>query len=289
MKLRLITLLSLLIACIFLLVDGFFNEAQTHVAGAPIARCGSIADPLTCSNCHSGGPNTLMAGWITSDIPPYGYVPGTTYTITATATYVGRSKFGFEISPQDPISSSSSRGTCSVTDLTNTQLITGVSGKKYMTHKTAGTTGTADSHTWSFHWTAPATGADSVIFYGAFLCTNSSNSSSGDITYKSTLTVHRDPTIGIDEAQDGSSAVSVFPNPVIDHINLNYDVKQESQVEIKLFDLEGKMVMPLYSGKRQPGNYSGDYKFPFNLDNGIYLLEISSESARITKKILVQQ
>src|SRR6267378_2573313 len=80
--------------------DGIYNQAHTKAAGAPAGYCGN---PTTCVACHSGS-NHNQTGWITSDIPVTGYVPGTTYSITATAKcpkYTTKNIFGFEISPQN--------------------------------------------------------------------------------------------------------------------------------------------------------------------------------------------
>ncbi|MES1181695.1 MAG: hypothetical protein ABUL44_02775, partial [Flavobacterium sp.] len=65
---------------------------------------GVAGDPAggdqNCTSCHAGPAATLQTGWISSNIPAAGYVPFTTYTITATATRPGHTRFGFEISPQ---------------------------------------------------------------------------------------------------------------------------------------------------------------------------------------------
>ena len=289
MNLRSFTFISTFMCVGLIMSDSFFNSAYTNVAGAIAARCGSVADPLTCSNCHAGGPNTIQTGWITTNIPLSGYIPADTYTITATATFLGRNKFGFEISPQDPISNSTSRGTCIVTDAVATKLITGSSGRKYMTHQSAGTTGTADFHTWSFDWTAPTTGIDSVIFYGAFLCSNSSNNSSGDITYKSSLTVHRDITTSIAENMNDGFDFSIYSNPVSDHIRASYRIHKREQVDIKFFDYNGRLVASLMSEFKSPGEYSTVFKLPSGLTPGVYILEISTESDRMLKRILAQQ
>src|SRR5262245_52311392 len=83
--------------------DSFHNEATSYVSGAPAGRTGSPGDNFTtCTYCHSGPAATSQSGWITSNIGASGYVPGSIYTITATATRPGHVKFGFEISPQNP-------------------------------------------------------------------------------------------------------------------------------------------------------------------------------------------
>lgn len=153
--------------------------------GPSAGFCGAPSDGGTnCTNCHNTYSAITSAGWITSNIPASGYVPGSTYTITATATYSGLVKFGFQISPQN--ASGTKLGTLVITDATNTQLI---GSSKYVEHKLAGTTGTTGFHTWNFNWIAPAAGSGPVTFYGAFNCSNNNSSSSGDHIVLSTTSV----------------------------------------------------------------------------------------------------
>jgi hypothetical protein len=133
-----------------------------------------------CTNCHAGTP-TAVTGWITSNIPASGYVPGTTYTITGTVTSPGRTIFGFEISPQNP--NGTLVGSLVITNATATKIV----GTKYVTHTQAGNSGT-NTRSWSFNWTAPTTGVGPVTFYGSFLGGNSNGSTSGDLTYITSTT-----------------------------------------------------------------------------------------------------
>jgi hypothetical protein len=161
------------------------NKVISSNSGASAARTGSPGDGgLTCTSCHSGPAAATQTGWITSNIPLGGYVPGSTYTITATATRPGHVRFGFEISPQTI--SGSLQGTLVLTNTIETKL---VGSSKYITHTSSGTSGPGGSRSWNFNWIAPAAGTGDVTFYGAFNVTNNSGTSSGDTTYKSTLIV----------------------------------------------------------------------------------------------------
>lgn len=124
--------------------------------GAPAAVTGSPGDGSDCTQCH-GGTATTVAGWITSNIPASGYVPGQTYQITATNSITGSGKYGFEVSPQN--AAGSQLGTLAVGS--GTKL---VGGTKYITHSNA----TSSLKTWTFNWTAPAAGTGDVTFYGSF-------------------------------------------------------------------------------------------------------------------------
>ena len=144
--------------------------------GAPAAVANDPASGSSnCTNCHAGTP-TAVTGWITSNIPASGYIPGTTYTITGTITSAGRTIFGFEISPQSP--NGALVGSLIITNATATKVVS----LKYVTHTQAGNSGT-NTRSWSFDWTAPATGVGPVTFYGSFLGGNNNGSTSGDLTY----------------------------------------------------------------------------------------------------------
>jgi hypothetical protein len=73
------------------------GHLSANSSGSPIGHTGSPFDGRTCTSCHAGPAAEAKAGWITSDIPADGYVAGSTYTLTATASRAGSNKFGFQI------------------------------------------------------------------------------------------------------------------------------------------------------------------------------------------------
>ncbi|HUM47833.1 MAG TPA: hypothetical protein PLD84_12960 [Chitinophagales bacterium] len=94
-------LLSVLFACIVAtgIISVSFDHATSYPDGAPSSVSGSPGDNnKTCakSGCHPGNSTTIFNA-ITSTIPVSGYVPGTTYTVTASVTDPALVKFGFEI------------------------------------------------------------------------------------------------------------------------------------------------------------------------------------------------
>jgi hypothetical protein len=149
----------------------FSGYTIMYPTGAPAAKTGSPGDGGICTDCH-GGTATTTPGQITSNIPASGYVPGTTYQITATNPLTNTGKMGFEVSPQNVA------GTLLGTLVagTGSQL---VGSNKYVTHIQANTT----TNTWTFGWIAPAAGTGTVTFYGAF-----ARDKPGPVT-KSTLVV----------------------------------------------------------------------------------------------------
>lgn len=213
---KLILITTILIATNAFMAYDVLNDASDQKAsGAAPGYCGDPAGGnQNCTTCHSGPTATSISELITSNVPVEGYTPNTTYTITATITRAGHSKFGFEVSPQD--SSGTFIGTL-VNTSSETQL-TG-SGNNYITHTSTGTGGTG-SKTWTFNWTSPAQGTGKATMYGAFNVTNSSNNFNGDTIYISTLVIPENTTVGIANISSNEQNISVYPNPACDIITI---------------------------------------------------------------------
>src|SRR4051812_43207469 len=116
-----------------MIFNGLTPTADANGNGAPASRTGSPGDGASCTSCHGGTAVVTVPGLITSTIPASGYLPGQTYTITASISVAGKTEYGFEISPQT--ATGTKKGTMVITSSTTTQLI---STGKYITHKAAG-------------------------------------------------------------------------------------------------------------------------------------------------------
>lgn len=270
--------IAILLTC--LLADSTYNYVYTNASSAPVGRTGSPWDGgQTCAatGCHSG-PATAKTGWITSNVPPTGYVPGTVYTITATITQTGITKFGFQISPQ--YASGNLMG--SLIAGTGTQL---VGSGEYITHTSAGTSGSSPK-SWTFDWTAPTSGTGTVTFYGAFNAANGDGSNTGDVIYTSTLDI-AEQTMGITSTAVNNS-ILLYPTPTYNDLNVHYTIEREvALVKIELYNILGEKVESLLSGIKAPGAYA----HKFNLDKyhvGVYFLNIEIDGDRTIKKVIVQ-
>lgn len=258
----------------------FSFEASSDSNGAPVARAGAPLDAggANCTSCHAGTATTVP-GLITSNIPASGYVPGATYTITASISVTGINKYGFEISPQST-GSNALKGTITLTNTLETQL---KGSGKYITHKTAGTSGTGGK-TWSFNWTAPAAGSGTVTFYGAFNAANGNNANSGDQIKLSTLAVNEDIS-GIHENYEASDLINVFPNPVADKLNIKCDIPARDITMIGVFSIDGKLVRTISKEEMQNSMITADVS---TLPAGTYFVSIRTEDAVATKRIVKQ-
>jgi hypothetical protein len=239
-------------------------------SASPGGKTGSPLDGVTCTQCH-GGTATMQAGWISSNIPASGYVPGQTYTITATATHTGASLFGFELTAESP-------GTGKVGGLiaTNTAENQLLGNGNAITHKAAGTAPTGNSRSWSFDWNAPAAGTGDVTFYAAFNAANGNGTTSGDVIYTSTLGVQESMGTGLDMFKPLGR--QIYPNPATEVLHLE---GFPANTFVRLYSQDGRMV-------RESALQKGNASISINaLKPGIYFLQEVGNQDKL-QKIIVQ-
>ncbi len=222
-----LSLLSFVVLLIILQSSG--NEAISNNAGAPAGRTGSPFDGATCasSNCHSGTASVSASQIISSTVPGTGYIPGQTYTITASPAQAGINKYGFQISPMN--ASGVLQGSIIITNPSVTKIV----NSKYITHTASGTAGTG-GRSWSFDWVAPAAGTGDVTFYGAFNFSNANTQSNGDIIRTNTLTISEDEgTSGISAIDGDPFSAVLYPNPLYETATLRLNLTDNSPLTIR--------------------------------------------------------
>jgi len=261
-----ITLAIAVVAIIVFSLSGKF--AFSYDGGAPSAHANDPASgSANCTSCH-GGTAATVTGWITSNIPAAGYTPGTTYTITTPSTGTGGNK-GFEISPQ------SASGAYLGTLIAGTG--TGLTGSNHYIRST-GSGITTNPMTWTFTWTAPATGLGPVGFYGAYAI--------GTGTTKITSYIVSENTSGITEASV-KTGFSIYPNPVVDNMNISYTLSASSKVAINLYSLDGKKVAELSNKEQTSGTFTEKINIKDLNLKGIYLVELKTGDKTTLQKVVI--
>jgi hypothetical protein len=87
-----------------------------------------------------------------------------------------------------------------------------------------------------------------------------------------------------------NGGLSVYPNPVRNKLNINYELKQPAAVSIELYDIMGKRVAEFYNGNQAPGEYNDSYQLPNSIaGNGMYILKLTIEGQIIMSKIMVNR
>lgn len=271
--------IAIVSAFVFVLFQSFesSNDSKRKKDGTEPGYTGSPGDGFkNCTACHGGTPANVE-GWITSNIPAEGWKPGQTYTITATNTEEGATRFGFSVSPQNV--NGDLLGEIIITDTGETKL---VGDDKYITYKAAGVEG-VDVKSWTFDWKAPASTIDEVVFYGAFN-SNFNGHKDGDKTFLSQLKVFREGFVTSLENQRKEMVLSTCPNPVENSLTISLENPSNEQVDVVIVDATGKKVgnINLGTGAVLVGSYSTEL-----LDAGIYIVIVNTKNTKITRKITV--
>jgi hypothetical protein len=245
--------------------------SETHYSSAsPGAKTGSPGDGASCTQCHSGS-TINVDGWIESNIPESGYVDGETYTFTLTATHEGVSRFGFEATVED--ANNAKVGTIMVTNAIENTL---VNASHAITHKFAGTSPTGDTKTWSFDWTAPASGTGIVTIYAAFNAANGNGMTSGDKIYLSSLEIIEN-TVGV-ESIIAKNPITIYPSPFENSLTISTEIEIK---EIRIYNLAASLVSTQsVDGMRNIKTINTE-----NLETGLYFISIlSTDGKQYTQK-----
>ena len=236
-----------------------------------------------CTNCHTGTALNGGGGSVVIGGAPATYTLGQTYTITVTVSQTNRSLFGFAM--EALTSTNANAGTLVVTNSTEDHILNAVNGRKNMVHKSGGGA-SANSHTFTFNWTAPATNVGVVKFYAVGNAANGNNSDTGDLIYSTNVTINA-PS-GVAPENDNELQVSVFPNPVEGKFFVECTLAGRSALTVKLFSLDGKLVDVLLNGTEDAGKVQKQLSVPANTAPGIYFLEVNVDGKRSVKKIIIQ-
>ena len=93
-------------------------------------------------------------------------------------------------------------------------------------------------------------------------------------------------TLSITERNRLNERVKTYPNPTQQISTVEFNLAEaESQFEIRLIDLSGRLLDRIYSGSMPAGNQRIDVDLG-DLDSGVYLLQFTSSSGSFAKKIV---
>ncbi|PIW69008.1 MAG: hypothetical protein COW08_09460, partial [Ignavibacteriales bacterium CG12_big_fil_rev_8_21_14_0_65_30_8] len=98
-----------------------------------------------------------------------------------------------------------------------------------------------------------------------------------------TLTDVKERSSGIPES---FSLSQNYPNPFNPTTNINYDIPDESFVNITVYDYLGREVITLVNREQKAGKYVVSFDAT-NLSSGIYFYKITSNEFVQTKKMIL--
>ena len=127
-------------------------------------------------------------------------------------------------------------------------------------------------------WVSGCYGSSQTLFNTNYNCFNNWIAQITDITLSTK-----------DNSLNNKKNFVLFPNPIIDLFNIEFDVAANGNVEIDVMDMTGKVVITLFKGNLK----SGRNLLTFNrnaLSSGTYVLTVKTDVKNIiAKKIIIQK
>jgi len=253
---------------------------------------GAPATNRTCqtSGCHNGSTTAdasqfilqmdtlqsgLSGGVVTNTTT---YIPGKTYfmSLQLTGTATGN-RYGFEFASLN--GSNAQSGSFTATSTTTTAIVTGASGTTCMSHKNANTT-----KSWIWQWTAPATAQD-VSFYYVGMLANGDTKETGDVVYKSNVTITAAQVPNAIENVSSISNLGLYPTQTMAEFAMNIELKEALKTTIQIIDMKGSVVRTLFEGNLNEGSNNVRYDIA-DLQKGNYIVNVNTEKGAISKHLI---
>jgi hypothetical protein len=248
------------------------SGGKTDFSGAP--------GEGTCNGCHGGGSSISSSCSITANPAFTGnqYVPGATYTITASVNAIGFNHFGFD---------------CTILNAANTNagtmqnpgsgvnILNGGTGRKNATQSTPknGTNGT----NFTFEWVAPVSGNTTIYLAGNAV--NLNGGTSGDLPINTSLALTASPSTNLNSTGITQNKFNVYPNPTNGYTSISYSLTNPKTVSIQLININGSLVKEFLNENQIGGNYSNILNLE-GLEKGLYFLTLSGNNERIAQKLI---
>lgn len=234
----------------------------------------------TCGSCHGGGAGSTLVS--ISGSPAFvanQYIPGQTYTVNVNVTNNSFSKFGFDA---EILNTSNANAGNMVSGLTGVQIVN--STRKNATH-TAPKAGTGSAQ-FQFVWTAPLSG--NAIIYASGNAVDGTGGTNADTPGNATLTLTPDLSAGIrDTITSGITGITVFPNPIKSEFKISYNLLENANVKVTLYDLQGQEIMELSNEDHIAGPQLSQAVLPAQFANGGYLLKLSVNGKQAHQRLII--
>jgi len=94
------------------------------------------------------------------------------------------------------------------------------------------------------------------------------------------------PLLGVPET-NLQDEVSIYPVPTKDNVTVQYNPSGSKSIEVKLFDLQGKLVNVLLSKTLVSGLYTRTFSINKVTGPGVYLIQILSGDKNIYQKVVI--
>ncbi|MFN0032241.1 MAG: choice-of-anchor V domain-containing protein, partial [Flavobacteriales bacterium] len=201
----------------------FSSHSNGQATGSNTDNTGAPLSTAFCANCHSSGTGfgTVSVGiqvfQLGTTNPVSSYIGGNTYDMRVTVTNSDGTPlaYGFQMTGLTTPANTPLAGYSNLANNVKQKLITTgtFNGRTYVEHN-----GVVNNNQFNFSWTAPPVGTGAVKFYAAGNAVNDNNSSSGDRSGNTSLTLPEQLALVVSssfenpscfEASDGSISLGI--------------------------------------------------------------------------------
>jgi len=99
------------------------------------------------------------------------------------------------------------------------------------------------------------------------------------------------PFVGIDEINNSISQFNFSPNPIVQSTAISFSLSEKENTTVIIYDVTGREIKTLLNSKLEPGFHSVTWDATDNnnssIENGIYLISISTLNGKLTKRVEV--
>lgn len=88
------------------------------------------------------------------------------------------------------------------------------------------------------------------------------------------------------EIENTFAILPVFPNPFVDRTNVTFSLEEATDVDLRLYDMLGREVTLLFSGRKSAGAHSMTLERN-TLVSGVYVLKLQAGSRLKTQTVVV--
>ena len=234
-------------------------------------RTGSPLSSATCNECHNNSgtfsPSVAISLTDGSGNAVTEYTPGQSYNLKYTVSAQGASNFGFQGVALD--GSNAGAGSLGTPTSADTRVI-GIGGIDYA--EQSGTASGSGSFDFEIPWTAPASGAGDVTFYGIGLAANGSGTAGDDVSASENMTITEASGASIAHHSFRNS-IELYPNPAKENLFIEIANNNE-EITVSIADLSGKVF------SKENHGIINNLKIDMPENEGIYLVTVSSLSGQ---------
>lgn len=283
MRKQLIAIVS--IFCVAIASSAFVIKTSTGKAGF----AGNPGSP-NCSFCHFNGSGITTTS-ITST-PAFianQYIPNQTYTINVTVSSTTLYHFGYDcVVLNDTVPGAVNAGSISAIVGGASQIINwGVVNNAVQINTTQGI-GSPSMQTFMFEWTAPSSGI--AAFYASGLAVNNNGTyGAGDLGDNTSLILTDTSSTSIRDIEQVAITLSVFPSPSSGFINIQYSLLSEENVQVSLWNIQGKELAILFNEHQTFGKHTKTIFYPNSIREGVYMIKLSVNGKDVAEKMVIKQ